>query len=68
MEEKLSISMDMDVQLARLIFDAAQVLSKMPPPNYKAGDSLAYTFTTEHMREGANLVFLAMDLIAERRK
>ncbi len=72
-DEKISMHLDTDPQVARLIIDTAEYLAKSPPKNLTDamvdGEVKYYAMRVdqEFVKEAADLVFLAMSLIAEKR-
>ena len=78
-EEKMSVQLDTDPQIARLIMDYASYLQRSIPkemvgqpdsrPNIEDGQWIpAVRLNEDHVKEAANLVFLALSLIAKKRQ
>jgi hypothetical protein len=66
--EKTHVLFDTDPQIARLIIETAEYLGKCLPADWKDGDKVSVIRTNPALvKEAADLVFLAMSLILEKR-
>ena len=73
MEEKMAMSVGLDrsVEVARLIMEAALWEARSQPnkqPDGSDTNASHLRVTTEHVRTGANLVLLALELVQERQR
>jgi hypothetical protein len=68
---KIQMTMDTDPQIARLIIETAEYLAKMPPAGYvHNAENPTFQFRRPDaalVNEAADLVFLALSLISEKR-
>ena len=64
MDEKQSVTISADYAIAQLIFQQAQWQAKCKPVGTSAE---SFRITPEDLKDAADLVFLALELIAERK-